>query len=198
LFEIIVPMSSVRASNFANIAYVFLDRDGVLNRKPADGEYVTSWECFELLPGVEEAIARLNRSGRKVIVVTNQRGIALGLYSEADLHALHERLRQHLAAHGARLDAIYYCPHDSGQCNCRKPQTGLFEQAFRDFPEASAGNSVMVGDSVSDMEAASRLGMRRILVADPAEPPRPDATRAAALATASAASLLDIVKRYLG
>jgi len=191
-------MSSGRANNFSNIAYVFLDRDGVLNRKPSGGGFVTSWEQFECLPGVEEAIARLNRSGRKVILVTNQRGIALGLYSEADLRALHDRLRDHLAAHDARLDGIYYCPHDKGQCNCRKPQPGLFEQAFRDFSGATTGNSMMVGDSLSDMEAGARLGMRCILIADPSEPPRKDADRAAALATASAASLLDSVQRYLG
>src|SRR5208283_4647166 len=140
----------------------------------------------------------LNRSGRKVILVTNQRGIALGLYSEADLQVLHDRLQEHLAARGAVLDGIYYCPHEDGQCNCRKPLPGLFEQAFRDFPEANAGNSVMVGDSLSDMEAGSRLGMRSTLIADPVEPLRPDADRAAALAIASAASLLDFVQRYLG
>ena len=188
-------MSSGRANNFVNIAYVFLDRDGVLNRH-LPGGYVTSREQFQLLPGVEEAIARLNRSGRKVIVVTNQRGIALGLYSEADLHALHDRLREHLAAHGAHLDAIYYCPHDNGQCRCRKPQTGMFEQAFQDFPGASADNSVMVGDSFSDMEAAWRLGMRSVFIADSAEP-RPNAEGTAALATAFAASLLDFVRQNL-
>ena len=190
-------MSTQRVGNFENIEYVFLDRDGVLNRNPADGGFVTSWEQFQLLPGVEPAIARLNRSGRTVIVVTNQRGIALGLYSEADLLALHDRLREHLAEHGARLDAIYHCPHDNGQCHCRKPQTGMFEQAFRDFPGAAAGNSLMIGDSVSDMEAAARLGMRSILIADPAGPPRADAQRAAALATVSATSLLDFVRRWL-
>ena len=187
-----------QANILKNIRFVFLDRDGVLDRKPADGGFVASWEQLELLPGVEEAIARLNRSGRTVIVVTNQRGIALGLYSEAELCALHDRLREHLAAHGARLDAIYYCPHDKGQCNCRKPQPGLFEQAFRDFPDAAADNSVMVGDSLSDVEAASRLGMRSILVTDPAQPPGPDAGRAAAMATGSAASLLEFVQRCLG
>lgn len=196
--EIIVPMSSGQAIDFANIRFVFLDRDGVLNRKAAEGNYVTSWEQLELLPGVEDAIARLNRAGRKVIVVTNQRGIALGRYSEADLHVLHDRLREHLAGHGAHLDGIYYCPHDYGQCNCRKPQPGLFEQAFRDFPDATAGNSVMVGDSLSDIEAASSLGIRSILVADFVEPPRSDTARAAAMATASARSLLEFVERYLG
>ncbi len=169
----------------------------MLNRNPPGGRFVTSWEEFEFLPGVEEAIAGLKRSGRKVILITNQRGIALGLYSEADLQVLHDRLQQHLAARGALLDAIYYCPHEEGQCNCRKPLPGLFEQAFRDFPDAAAGNSVMVGDSLSDIEAGSRLEMRSVFITDPAEPPRPDAERAAALATVSATSLLDFVQRYL-
>jgi len=195
LFVIIATMPSGPGGAFTNISYVFLDRDGVLNRTLV-GAYVTSWEEFEVLPGVEQAIAQLNRSGRKVIVVTNQRGIALGLHSEAQLHALHARLREHLAAHGAHLDAIYYCPHDYGECRCRKPQTGMFEQAFQDFPGALADNSVMVGDSLVDMEAATRLGMRSIFIADPAAP-RSDASRASALAKACAASLLDCVGRYL-
>jgi D-glycero-D-manno-heptose 1,7-bisphosphate phosphatase len=189
-------MIAERTGKFANIDFVFLDRDGVLNRHLSGG-YVTSWEKFEVLPGVERAIARINRSGRKVIVVTNQRGIALGLHTEADLHAMHDRLRDHLAQHGAHLDAIYYCPHDKGQCHCRKPQAGMFEQAFLDFPGSTADNSVMVGDSLADIEAASRLGMRSVFVADPAVPRRADAARAAALAIADAASLLDFVQRYL-
>jgi len=86
--------------------------------------------------------------------------------------------------------------HDRGD-NCRKPLPGLFEQAFRDFPEADASNSVMVGDSLSDVEAGSRLGMRSIFITDPAEPPRPGADRAAARATTTAKSLLDFVQRYL-
>lgn len=197
MFEIIDPRIAKRARNFGDIDYVFLDRDGVLNRNLPDGGYVTSWEQFQLLPGVEEALGRLNRSGRKVIVVTNQRSIALGLHSDTDLNALHGRLREHLSGHRARLDAIYYCPHDNGQCSCRKPLPGLFEQAFRDFPGATATNSIMVGDSLSDMEAASRLGMRSVFLANPAEPPKPDADRAAALATACAVSLLDFVHQYL-
>ncbi len=182
----------------ANIEFVFLDRDGVLNRKPPAGQFVTCWEDFELLPGVGDAIAKLNRSGRKAIVVTNQRGVALGLYSLEDLAAMHDRLREKLAAHGAHLDAIYICPHDEGQCSCRKPQTGLFEQAFRDFPAAHAGNSVVVGDSLRDIEAGRRLGMRTVLVDDGAtQSPSQEFQLARSLAQLSVTSLPEFVHRYL-
>ena len=194
--EIIGTMSEPRARNFADIQYIFLDRDGVLNRC-RDGGFVTRWEQCEVLPGVEDAIARLNLSGCKVIVVTNQRGVALGVCTHADVMALHHRLREHLTAHGARLDAVYFCPHDEGECNCRKPLPGLFEQAFGDFPGATAGNSVMVGDSISDIEAGLNLGMRTVFIADPLQPPRAHAGRAATLATASATSLLDFVQTWL-
>jgi D-glycero-D-manno-heptose 1,7-bisphosphate phosphatase len=190
-------MSECQDGGFEKIDFAFLDREGVLSRKPPEGQFVTSWEAFELLPGVEEAIARMNRSGHKVILVTNQRCVALGLCSEADVRALHEQLQAHLEAHGARLDAIYFCPHNEGQCNCRKPKTGMFQEAFRDFPECTPGNSVMVGDSLTDIEAATRLGMRSIFLgADPAYQ-KAGADLAARMATASAASLLECVARYL-
>jgi histidinol-phosphate phosphatase family protein len=192
-------MSEPDSNNFSDIEYVFLDRDGVLNRSLPDGRFVTRWEEFELLPGVADAIAALNRSGRKVIVVTNQRCIALGLCSEADLLMIHARLQKELSGQGARLDAIYYCPHNAGECNCRKPLPGLFEQAFRDFPGAGAGNSVMVGDSLRDIQAGVRLAMRTIFIAiDSKIGSRAlDADRSAALASAIALSLLDGVQRYL-
>ena len=182
----------------AKISHVFLDRDGVLNRNPPNGQFVTCWEEFEVLPGVEDAVAALNQAGRKVIVVTNQRGIALGLYSRQDLDRMHDELRQRLAARGARLDAIYVCPHDDGQCNCRKPLTGLFEQAFQDFPAARPENSVMVGDSLCDIEAGTRLGMRTVFVTGSDEAMSAEAQRAAGLATLSVASLPDFVQRLIG
>jgi D-glycero-D-manno-heptose 1,7-bisphosphate phosphatase len=188
-------MGELNASNLSDIDYVFLDRDGVLNRDLPDGRFITRWEEFELLPGVADAIAQLNRSGRKAIVVTNQRCVALGLCSEADLLALHERLQKELALQGARLDAIYYCPHDEGQCNCRKPLPGLFEQAFRDFPGANARNSLMVGDSLRDIQAGVRLGMRTVFIDYPRDGDRsPDAVLASAMASAVARSLADCVK----
>jgi histidinol-phosphate phosphatase family protein len=189
-------MTGGRACDFRIIEFVFLDRDGVLNRKPAAGKFVTCWGEFELLPGAAEAVGELNRSGRKVIMVTNQRGVALGLYSLAELAAMHECLQQKLAAHGARLDAIYVCPHDEGQCGCRKPLTGLFEQAFRDFPAATAGNSIMVGDSLRDIEAALRLGMPAVLI-DQATSSSDELQRARSLALLRVASLAEFVHRYL-
>jgi len=185
------------AGEFTNIEFVFLDRDGVINRKPGAGTYVTCWEEFELLPGVEDAVAKLNHSGRKAIVVTNQRGVALGLYSLQDLAEIHERLQDKLALRDAHLDAIYVCPHDAGQCSCRKPLTGLFEQAFRDFPTAHAGNRIVVGDSLRDIEAGRRLGMRAALIDDGTASPSPDLQLARSLAQVSVVSLPDFVRRYL-
>lgn len=182
---------------FAQAIYVFLDRDGVINRKAPEGQYVSCWDDFHPLPGAEQAIARLNASGRKVIVVTNQRGVALGLYTAENIATLHEQLAAHLALFDAHIDAIYYCPHDRNECNCRKPGIALFEKAFRDFPGASAANSVMIGDSISDIEAGVRLGMPTVFIRGNRDHQKPGAERAASLATAVADTLLDAVNQYL-
>ena len=129
-----------------------------------EGEYVTGWEHFHLLPGVAEAIGRLNRAGLLVLVVTNQRGVALGLYSVTDVEHIHARLQAELAALGARVDGFYYCPHDKKDCDCRKPLPGLFLQARAQFPEIEAETSVMVGDSLSDIEFGRNVGMRTIFI----------------------------------
>ncbi len=143
---------------------VFLDRDGVLNRKLPEGSYVTSWTDFQPLPGVPQAIARLNRAGLRLIVVSNQRGIALGLYSADDVRQIHAAFQSWLQPHGAHIDAFYFCPHDSLQCNCRKPLPGLFHQACVDFPEIAAASSVMIGDSLSDIEFGQRLGIATLFL----------------------------------
>lgn len=164
---------------FPKISCVFLDRDGVINLKPPEGAYVGRWSDFHILPGVETAIANLNRAGSLVIVVSNQRGIALGYYTVADVDALHVRLQQHLAKYGAHIDAFYYCPHDKDQCDCRKPKTGMFEQAFRDFPDISRGNSFLIGDSLSDIDAARDLGIPAIFVEGNPATQKPGAAPAA-------------------
>ncbi len=179
------------------VRYVFLDRDGVINRKPPEGEYVGDWSRFQFLPGAEAAIAKLNHSGRRVIVVTNQRAIALGLYTCSDLETLHARLQQHLAEQGARIDAFYYCPHNQHECACRKPKPGLFQQAFRDFPDASPLNSLVVGDSISDIEWARNLGLPSIFILGDPQTQKPGVDEAASLADAVCSSLAEVVDQFL-
>src|SRR5580658_8059556 len=184
------------AINRSPVGYVFLDRDGVVNRKQPEGAYVSDWEQFEWLPGAVEAISRLNRAGMTVMLVSNQRGIALGLFTHDQLEIIHHNMRSHLAQHGARLDAIYYCPHDVGECECRKPGIGLFEQARKDFPWA-AHNSVIIGDSLSDIQAGQRLGMKTIFIEGEPDRQKAGATAAAAHADAVAESLLEAAETYL-
>jgi D-glycero-D-manno-heptose 1,7-bisphosphate phosphatase len=179
------------------VRYVFLDRDGVLNRKLPEGAYVSDWAQFQWLPGAVEAIARMNRAGLTVIVVSNQRGIALGRVSVEQLELIHGQMRSHLARQGARLDAIYYCPHDQGECNCRKPDIGLFEQARKDFPEVNADNSAVIGDSLSDIQAGRKLGMRTIFIEGEPDRQKAGAQAAASLADEVATSLLQAVEKHL-
>lgn len=162
-----------------------------------EGSYVTSWQEFRLLPGVAAGIAQLNRAGIRVIVVSNQRGIALGLYSARDVESIHAGLQQALQAQGARVDAFYFCPHDKQSCDCRKPLPGMFHQAQREFPDIDAASSIMIGDSLSDIEFARRLGMRATFIdGDPARQ-KPGAEKAGEQADARYPSLQDAVAALL-
>jgi D-glycero-D-manno-heptose 1,7-bisphosphate phosphatase len=189
---------TIERMDTSQVRYVFLDRDGVLNRKLPEGEYVTDWEQFQWLPGAAEAVARMKGAGMTVILVSNQRGIALGLFTHEQLELIHKNMRADLAQRGARLDAIYCCPHDVGECHCRKPDIGLFEQACKDFPQASADNSVVIGDSLSDMQAGQRLGMKTIFIEGELDRQKAGAVAAAESADAVAGSLLQAVERHLG
>lgn len=176
---------------------IFLDRDGVINEKLPEGSYVTRWEEFRLLPGVPQAIARLNRAGLRVIVVSNQRGVALGLYSAADVESIHMRLQQELAASGACIDAFYFCPHDKSGCDCRKPLPGMFEQARRDFPTIDAATSAMIGDSAVDVEFGRRIGMQTIFIDGNPALQKPGTREAGAQADVRFSSLADAVDAIL-
>jgi histidinol-phosphate phosphatase family protein len=143
---------------------VFLDRDGVINRKAPEGDYVTSWERFEFLPDALEGLRMLAASPLSIAVVTNQRGVALGRMTVEQVEEIHDRMRAEVQAAGGRIDVIRYCPHDRG-CRCRKPEVGMFEDA------ASAlgirlSDTAVVGDRASDMLAAERIGALRVLVGD--------------------------------
>ncbi len=145
---------------------LFLDRDGVINRKLPEDHYVRAWSEFAFLPGALEALAELAERFSPIVIVTNQRGIARGFMTLEDLEAIHSRMLTEIAAAGGRIDAIYVCPHDRGMCDCRKPLPGLFLQARRDRPEIDFAESVMVGDSLSDLLPAFELGMHPVLVAN--------------------------------
>jgi len=158
---------------------------------------VANWADFHLLPGVVEAIGRLNRAGMRVIVVSNQRGIALGLYTAINVEAIHRSLQNFLLAHGAHVDGFYFCPHDKQQCNCRKPLHGMFEQAVAQFPEITAERSVMIGDSLSDIEFGRRLDMRTVFIDGDPIRQKPGAEVARALAGLCCESLSEAVNWLL-
>lgn len=143
---------------------VFLDRDGTINSDEGH-YYVYRPEDFVLNPGVTDGIRRLNAAGYLVIVVTNQGGVAKGVYTAADVERVHARMRELLAAGGARVDAVYYCPHHDSvaPCSCRKPAPGMLLRAIRDW-NIDPARSVMVGDGSRDIEAARAAGIRGVRV----------------------------------
>lgn len=146
---------------------VFLDRDGVVNREL--GDYILRYEEFEILPELIPFLYEVKQRGYKVIIITNQAGIAKGLYDHKLVDACHAFLIEELAGHGLQLDEIYYCPHhpDFGNCLCRKPKSLLIEKALARF-DLDPAASLMIGDKPRDVEAANGAGVRGFLV-----PPNP-------------------------
>ena len=155
---------------------VFLDRDDTLIR---DRGYLSDPGGIEFLPGAPEAVRLLNEAGIPAILVTNQSGIARGLLDEARLSAIHGRLRELLAERGARLDAVYFCPHHpegavpglSISCTCRKPAPGLLLQAAKDFG-LDLPSCFMIGDKIEDVQTIHGVGGKGVLIymGKPADP----------------------------
>jgi histidinol-phosphate phosphatase family protein len=137
---------------------VFLDRDGVINVKPPEGQYVGRWDEFRFLPGITDWIRLVNALGYLVVVVTNQRGVARGLVSPEDLDAIHARMVTELARAGARVDGVLACPHEEGACECRKPRAGMVLAAQRRW-EIDMNRSLLVGDSERDLQLAQACGL---------------------------------------
>lgn len=172
---------------------VFLDRDGIINRKMAEGEYVTHWSGFTFLPGVFEAIRLFNANDRLVIVVTNQQCIGKGLVAMETIETIHMRMTRSLEENGSHVDGIYVCHHRASDgCSCRKPGTGLFEMALKDFRRRGIhidmSNSYMIGDSATDILAGERAGLRTILLTSNYHP----------AACPDGAGLLDAARRIVG
>jgi D-glycero-D-manno-heptose 1,7-bisphosphate phosphatase len=147
---------------------VFLDRDGTINEEVG---YVNHIERFHLLPRAGQAIRLLNHHDWKAVVITNQSGVARGYFPESLVDQIHRKMRDLLKKEGASLDGIYYCPHhpDIGippyrrKCHCRKPETGLIEEAVREL-DLDTSQSYVVGDRGADIEFGRRVGARTILV----------------------------------
>jgi D-glycero-D-manno-heptose 1,7-bisphosphate phosphatase len=142
---------------------VFLDRDGVINENLA-GRYVEAWATFRFLPGAVAAIAALKRAGYPVVVVTNQAGIAHGRLSTAALEGIHRQMVAAIRQGGGDVDAVLHCPHHpAAGCECRKPQPGMLRRAA-DRLALDLSRSVLVGDHLTDVQAARAAGCRSILV----------------------------------
>ena len=147
---------------------VFLDRDGTIN---IEKNYLYKPEEFEFIKNAPEAIKLLKDHGYQVIVVTNQAGVARGYYTEEEVKHLHTYINEQLRKWNTSIDAFYYCPHHpiAGigkyrvECNCRKPKTGMFEQACKDF-EIDKEHSWMIGDNKGDIEAGKNFELKTILV----------------------------------
>lgn len=142
---------------------LFLDRDGVLNVENP-GTYVTSWEEFVFCDGVLDALQTLNNIFGNIFIVTNQRGVGRGVMSFETLIDIHSRMNAAILASGGRIDKIYACTAVSDEDHNRKPNVGMAIQAKEDFPEVDYKKSVMVGNSMSDMEFGKRLSMHTVFL----------------------------------
>lgn len=148
----------------------FLDRDGTLN---VEKGYIRDVRDLELIPGVAQAVLQLNQAGILAILTTNQTGAARGFYDLTHIHALNQRLQDLLLQEaGARLDAVYYCPHlEKGtvaefakDCQCRKPGTGMIQQALARFPQVDLAHSYVLGDKASDVAFGKQAGCKSVLL----------------------------------
>jgi len=143
---------------------LFLDRDGVINVQLL-GAYVTSWNEFEFVKGVPDALKIFDKIFGKIIVVTNQQGIGKGLMTENHLHAVHKNMIDEIERVGGRIDDIFYSPYtEKENHHSRKPNTGMAEMAKNKFPEIDFNKSIMVGDSVKDMEFGKKLNMFTVFI----------------------------------
>ncbi len=148
---------------------VILDRDGVINVDSDD--YIKSPEEWHAIPGSLEAIAKLNKAGYKVAIATNQSGVGRGYYSLETLEQIHKKMFTYMEKVGARVDALFFCPHKpDDNCNCRKPKPGLLQQ-ISDFLKIDLKNAIMIGDTDKDSGAADAAGIGSIIVGEEGEVP---------------------------
>lgn len=141
---------------------VILDRDGTINHD--SDHYIKSTDEWRPIDGSLEAIARLTQAGYRVVVATNQSGIARGLFDSSTLIAIHDKMQRAVAQAGGRIDAFFFCPHAADSaCECRKPRPGMLKEIARRFNHSLA-DAYMVGDAQRDLDAAAAAGAKPVLV----------------------------------
>lgn len=147
--------------------FIFIDRDGVINRDPGEFTkegYVTRWENFRFLPGAPEALRDLTGKGFKIVIISNQAGVGKGLYTEETLNEITKKMLKEIEASGAKIYSVKYCIHTSdANCDCRKPRTGLLKMATEGL-NVDFGKTYFIGDKRTDIEAGAKTGCRTILV----------------------------------
>lgn len=145
---------------------VFLDRDGIINVKPTEHRYVTSWQEFRFIPGIGVTLRALNELGYRLVVLTNQQGVGKGILSENTLNEIHAKMLKALSSKDVRIEGVFYCPHtEADNCFCRKPRPGLLlkAQSELDF-SIDFERSYFVGDSYADIIAGNEIALKTILV----------------------------------
>ncbi len=151
-----------------NDKYVFLDRDGVINKDPGgwtEYSYVTSLDELKILPGSPEAIKKLTDAGFKVVIISNQQGIGKGYFTEEDLNKVTSEIIRRVDAAGGHIEKVYYCVHlADDNCNCRKPKPGLFYKAQEDLGVSDISGRYYIGDTERDIQAGQEADLRTILV----------------------------------
>ena len=143
---------------------IFLDRDGVINKRPPKADYVKNWKEFEFLPGAIEALRLLNQNSYEIYIITNQPGIARGMMTEEDLRLIHQKLEEELEKNKAKINGIYCCLHGwNDGCECRKPKPGLLFQAAREH-HLDLTKTILIGDDERDIQVGESVGSKTILV----------------------------------
>ena len=143
---------------------LFLDRDGVINRRPPN-DYVKCWEDFDFLPGVLESLKIFNKLFNRIIIVTNQQGIGKNLMSKADLALIHKKMIDKIVYNGGRIDKVFFCPDLTKKSdNCRKPGIMMAMKAKTLFPEIIFEKSIMAGDTESDLQFGKKAGMKTVFI----------------------------------
>jgi len=159
-------MKKQKPTSQASKITIFLDRDGVVNKKAPEGDYIKSSKELRLIRGAAKAIKYFNDRGFLVIIITNQGGIGKGIMTEKDFKEIMDDLQKILKKKGAHIDAYYYCPDINEDSPNRKPNIGMFLQAKKDFPEIDFRNSFVIGDSWRDIEAGKRIGAKTVLISE--------------------------------